>query len=256
MIHYTYLIDKLLRPLENVNQYKYNIFDEDIKKMALKRREIRRRQRIKMEKIRLKREQEDSDDEDLETIKKRLEGKGKKGRFYIDKPRGHETIPEMMLRTEESSVHVRPGKRRMEQTDMVADLGYMDSNKRSAGSHIQADPRRHFNEDGTVKTDKLLPDHGLVDIDAIITQYLRNLPGDIQKISQSHPLYNRPATFSDNSRWNRQFKQEVKQEHVKRETKYIPSSSVRDCLCDLGEDCLPVLLHNDYEMKKKVDTFR
>ena len=54
-IHYTYLIDKLLRPLDIVNQYEYNIFDKDIKKMALKRR----RQRIKMEKMRLKRELED-----------------------------------------------------------------------------------------------------------------------------------------------------------------------------------------------------
>ena len=234
-IHYTYLIDKLLRPLENVNPYKYNIKNEDIKKMALKRRDIRRKQRIKMEKMRLKREQEDSDEEDLETIKKRLDNK-KKGRFYIDKPRGHETIPEQEMRIgTESSVH-RAGKRRMETSDMVADLGYMESNrkknKRSAGSHIKADARRHFNEDGTVKTGQLLQDHGFIDMPTRISEYLRNLPGNIQKYSQSHPLNNRPATFSDSNKWNRQLKQEFKQENVKREafkreTKFFPSTSTQ-----------------------------
>ena len=75
----------------------------------------------------------------------------KKGRFYIDRPRCPENIPDQEMRVRaEANVH-RAGKRRLDTNNaMVADLGYMESNqkknKRSVGSHIQADARKHFNE--------------------------------------------------------------------------------------------------------------
>ena len=64
-----------------------------------------------------------------------------------------------------------------------------------------------------MKTDKLFQDHGYEDIIARQNEYLKNLTSNIQEYSQSHPLNNRPPTFSNSNKWNRHFKQE----NVKRE---------------------------------------
>ena len=267
-LHYTFLIDKLLRPLEKINELKYNIFDKNIQKMALRREEYRKKQRVKMEENRRKKEEkmnqntDDEEEEDLAAIKKRLENKARKtGRFYIDKARATETICEEEVRVKASSSQRSSVKRKAAGDEMVAHLGYMESskrkNKRSAGSYIQADARKHIKPDGTVDTSKLFSDHGFDPIEERSNKYVSNLQNEIKAIQASHPLNHRPKTFSDNNWWNRSFKgqTQVKNEFMKKEfvkKENIPwktemtrsdfaNNEVVDLASDSDEDCIEIV---------------
>ena len=131
-LDYTFLIDKLLRPLEKINEFKYNIFDLKVLNKARRREENRKKHRIKMEELRLKEERKkedsDEDEEDLATIKQRLVNKARMkapGRFYIDKAREKETICEEEVRMQSSSSYRTSVKRKASEDEMVAHLGYM-----------------------------------------------------------------------------------------------------------------------------------
>ena len=145
-LHFTFLIDSLLKPNDNIKWKDYNIFDQRVQDLALKRRFICE------EEVRL-----------------------------------------------EATAGVK--RKAASDTAMVHHLGYMEStkrkNKRSAGSHIQADATRHIMQNGIVDTNKLFEDHGCAQLESLQADYIRNLNRNIQSVMNSHPLSNRPKTFTD-----------------------------------------------------------
>ena len=249
-LHYTFLIDKLLKPGDNIKWKNYTVFDKRVQDLALKRRAWRKKQKVKQEQEKWKREEkngsgeDDSDEEDLETVKQRLIQRNRKeapGRFYVEKNRGS------AICEEEARLEARAGrhggvKRKTQGSDeMVDGLGYMEStkrkNKRSAGSYIKADPAKHIKEDGVVDTDKLFEDHHSAPLESLQSNYIRNMHSEMQKIMNSHPLNNRPKGFTDNNWWNnrhqrqkdwsqhsgplkREFKPEFKRERLSIPAKY------------------------------------
>ena len=234
-LHFTYLIDTLLKPGEKVKWKNYNIFDKKVQDQALKRRTWRRKQKVKLEEERFKREQnnrvgeDDSDEEDLETVKQRLLQRNRKeapGRFYVEKDRGSAICEEEARLEASSGRHGGVKRKAMGPHEMVYDLGYMErkrKNKRSAGSYIKADPAKHIKQNGVVDTDKLFKDHHSAPLESLQANYLQNLPNELEKIMNSHPLSNRPKGFTDNDYWNNrhQIKQDWGQHshHLKREVK-------------------------------------
>ena len=235
-LHFTFLIDKLLKPGDNISWMKYRIFDKKVQDLALKRRTWRKKWKVKLEQEKWKREQkndfgeDNSDEEDLETVKQRLIQRNRKeapGRFYVEKNRGS------AICEEEARLEARAGrhggvKRKTEGSDEMVDrLGYMEStkrkNKRSAGSYIKADPAKHIKQDGVVDTDKLFEDHHSAPLESLQSNYIRNINSEMQKIMNSHPLNNRPKGFTDNNWWNnRHQRQKDWSQHsgpIKREVK-------------------------------------
>ena len=212
-LHFTFLIDSLLKPNDNIKWKDYNIFDQRVQDLALKRRALRRKQKVKLERERLKLEQKngsdevdsDEDEEDLESVKQRFIQRSRArapGRFYVEKNKGS------AICEEEVRLEARAGVKRKAASDtaMVHHLGYMEStkrkNKRSAGSHIQADATRHIMQNGIVDTNKLFEDHGCAQLESLQADYIRNLNSNIQSVMNSHPLSNRPKTFTDDKWWN------------------------------------------------------
>ena len=232
-LHFTYLIDTLLKPGDKVKWKNYNIFDKRVQDQALKRRSWRRKQKVKLEEERFKREQNDlnggdDSDEDLETVKQRLLQRNRNeapGRFYVEKDRGSAICEEEARLEASASRH--GGVKRKARGEMVYDLGYMESTKRkkkrSAGTYIKADPAKHIKQNGVVDTDKLFKDHHSAPLESLQANYLQNLPNELEKIMNSHPLNNRPKGFTDNDYWNNrhQIKQDWGQHshHLKREVK-------------------------------------
>ena len=78
-LYFTFLIDKLLKPGENIKWKNYIVFEKRVQDLALKRRTWRKKQKVKLEQEKWKREQENysdvicSDEEDLETVKQMTE---------------------------------------------------------------------------------------------------------------------------------------------------------------------------------------
>ena len=152
-LHFTFIIDTLLKPGDKIKWINYNIFDKRVQEEALKRRTWRRKQKVKLEEERLKREknnhsdEDDSDEEDLETIKQRLiqsNRKEKPGRFYVEKDRGSAICEEEARLEASAGRHGGVKRKATGPNEMVHNLGYMESsrrkNKRSAGSYIKAAP--------------------------------------------------------------------------------------------------------------------
>ena len=231
-LHYTFLIDKLLRPNEKVPVSKYNVFNDDVQKMAIKRRYQLKRHKVKLEMMKIKMEakkernssEDDDDEDDLETIKQRLTEEKRKrapGRFYIDKSRGSEAICEREARIQAapSSSRQDPSLKRSHD-EMVGNLGYMESskkkNKRSAGSFIQADPTKHIMENGIVDTGKLFEDYGLKNIESMQNHHILNIQNQINQALNA-PLVSRSSSYNNGWKLKHEVKSEVKKEFVKRE---------------------------------------
>ena len=258
-LHYTFLIDKLLHPLENIRELKYNIFDPKVKSGALRRREIRRKMRVKLERQRVKDEAKEDSDDDLNILKERFEEakrQRKPGRFYIEKERNHDIICEVEMKTKSDAQFGR-NKRKYEssQQDLYHRVGYMESNRRknrkSAGSYIQANAKQHINQDGNLNVDKLLADHGLAPIQSMQNEYLKTLTMRRLKYENSHPDTHRPGEQSQ--RWN-QVKQEMKREPVKTEkTEVSRSGRVEVTLSDSDDDVVEVV--EDHPEKQKPSNF-
>eukprot|EP00092_Neocalanus_flemingeri_P037197 GFUD01040500.1.p1 GENE.GFUD01040500.1~~GFUD01040500.1.p1 ORF type:complete len:1081 (+),score=293.90 GFUD01040500.1:82-3243(+) len=206
-LHYTYLMDKLLHPLEKIIEIKYTIFDEKVQKMAKLRKRRRAEMKVKLERkfkkvSARKRDDSSSDEDDLVVIKERYKEKERSkqpGRFYIEKqrPSMKESLCEREVKRQEQSRQGWRESRKREKSpdELVANLGYMESsrkkNKRSGGSQIQADPGRHFKvgPDGRsvyVDTDLLIKDHGFGPLESRQSSYISNLAQSIKDIEKSH----------------------------------------------------------------------
>ena len=239
-LHYTFLMDKLLHPLEKIREIKYTIFDEKVQKVARLRE--RRRVKLKMKREEKKKKESvkkydsSSDEDDLLVIKERYKEKERKkqpGRFYMEKrqPVNRESLCEKEVRKQEQSRFGERGRKREKSPDeMVANLGYMDSsrkkNKRSGGSQIKADPGKHFKvgADGRsvyVDTDRLIADHGFGPLESMQSSYISNLSQSIKDIEKSHSSQFGPGkrfydddkgAFGGRVKYEKEFKTGIKQE--------------------------------------------
>jgi len=205
-IHYQFLIDKLLHPLNSkVKELKYNIWDPKIVKMAKEKR--KRKAELKAKLSRDVKNDSDSDD-DLLIIKERYQEREKRrqpGRLYYDKSKDRrrgETLIEKEARCRILTGQCKR-KRHPSSDNLVENLGFMETskkkNKKSGGSQIVADPEKHFvlGSDGIVyvDTDRLIGDHGFGPLESRQSQYINNLSQNIRNIESEHNRMFGPSAF-------------------------------------------------------------